>query len=387
MPPVITFEDELFDLAFHPTQHVLAAASVTGQVFVYKYSAAKNELVFELAEHTGGCRSCLFSGDGQAMYTGSSDQSIQCIDVEKQAVNATLSNAHSAAVNTMMLVDTGSASLLVSGDDDGTIKLWDVRQQSSVGEYKHHGDFISGLTSVEDKKLILASSGDGSISVTDWRADHAKAINLSEQLDDEPLCIQTMKDLSRVVVGTQEGTLGFYKWGEWGDICDRMVGHPGSIDAMVKINEDILCTGCSDGKIRVVRMHPNKILGVIGEHQDYPVSSIQLSGDGELLGSCSDDKRVKFWSTEVVQQLQDGQSGSKRKNKGGGALDEDDSGDEARHDAKKAATKQATNDDDDDDEDGEDGEDDDEEGEGKGDGGEANDFNYANAGQGEEDFF
>ena len=63
----------------------------------------------------------------------------------------------SAAVNTMMLVDTGSASLLVSGDDDGTIKLWDVRQQSSVGEYKHHGDFISGLTSVEDKKLILAS--------------------------------------------------------------------------------------------------------------------------------------------------------------------------------------------------------------------------------------
>jgi len=32
--------------------------------------------------------------DHAAMYTGSSDQSIQCIDVEKQAVNATLSNAH-----------------------------------------------------------------------------------------------------------------------------------------------------------------------------------------------------------------------------------------------------------------------------------------------------
>lgn len=36
---------------------------------------------------------------------------------------------------------------------------------------------------------------------------------LSEQLDDEPLGIMLMKDLKRVVVSTQEGTLGFYKWG------------------------------------------------------------------------------------------------------------------------------------------------------------------------------
>ena len=48
----------------------------------------------------------------------------------------------------------------------------------------------------------------------------------------------------------------------------------------------------------VVGLYPNKLLGVIGDHDDFPVERLRISGDGKLLGSCSHDCLVKFWSLE-----------------------------------------------------------------------------------------
>lgn len=50
--------------------------------------------------------------------------------------------------------------------------------------------------------------------------------------------------------------------GDWGDISDRFPGHPESVDALVRCDDDIVFTGSSDGLIRVVQILPNKLLGV-----------------------------------------------------------------------------------------------------------------------------
>ena len=117
------------------------------------------------------------------------------------------------------------------------------------------------------------------------------------------------------------------QWGSWSDISDRMVGHPQSVDAMCKVSEDVLVTGSSDGLLRyaltfarcklgahchlahllaprVVHVHPNKILGMLGEHEGFPVERIRMSGDGLFLGSCSHDKTIKFWSTAIIPKVQ-----------------------------------------------------------------------------------
>ena len=53
-----------------------------------------------------------------------------------------------------------------------------------------------------------------------------------------------------MVCGTGEGVLNIFNWGEWGNISDRYPGHPMSVDCMVAINDDIVCTGSMDGVIR-----------------------------------------------------------------------------------------------------------------------------------------
>ncbi len=55
--------------------------------------------------------------------------------------------------------------------------------------------------------------------------------------------------------GTGDGVLNIFNWGEWGNISDRFPGHPMSVDCMVQITEDIICTGSIDGIIRLVSLY------------------------------------------------------------------------------------------------------------------------------------
>ena len=53
-----------------------------------------------------------------------------------------------------------------------------------------------------------------------------------------------------MVCGCGMGELNIFTWGEWGNISDRFPGHPMSVDCMVPITDDIVCTGSCDGLIR-----------------------------------------------------------------------------------------------------------------------------------------
>ncbi len=70
---------------------------------------------------------------------------------------------------------------------------------------------------------------------------------------------------NKVVCGTQEGVLDIFNWGEWGDLSDRFVGHPQSVDAVVALTEDIICTGSSDGLIRCVWLRSKMGRGMDGK--------------------------------------------------------------------------------------------------------------------------
>lgn len=48
-------------------------------------------------------------------------------------------------------------------------------------------------------------------------------------------------------------------------------------------------------RARIVQVHPNELLEVVGEHE-FPVEELALSPDGVLLASCSHDDSVKFWN-------------------------------------------------------------------------------------------
>lgn len=114
--------------------------------------------------------------------------------------------------------------------------------------------------------------------------------------------VAVCKHGKKVVCGSQSGVLALWSWGYWNDCSDRFPGHPESVDALVKFDEDTIITGSSDGLLRVLNILPNKLIGVLGAHaEDMPVERLALSQDRAVLASMSHDSCVKLWDLSVLQ--------------------------------------------------------------------------------------
>jgi len=100
---------------------------------------------------------------------------------------------------------------------------------------------------------------------------------------------------TKLVIGTQLGILSiFNRSAGYGDCVDRVPGHPHSIDALAALTDDVVATGSSDGLIRLVQILPSKLLGVIGDHGEFPVERIKINQNKTWLGSVSHDEVVKL---------------------------------------------------------------------------------------------
>jgi hypothetical protein len=136
--------------------------------------------------------------------------------------------------------------------------------------------------------------------------------------------VVVVKHGKKVVCGSQGGVLSLFSWGYWNDCSDRFPGHPESIDAIVKFDEDTVITGSSDGVLRVLSVLPNKLLGVVGEHADMPLERLALSGDHRVLASTSHDNAVKLWDLSCLHD----DSGDEEEEPEAGEAEEQEEGEE-----------------------------------------------------------
>lgn len=299
-PKDILFDDIVIDVAFHPSKDVIASAHICGEVNVHSYSTtSENQNLMTLDHHKKSCRCLCFSEDGNQMFTASKDKSLCCIDMNTGTESWSKKKAHECPIYSLLL--TGE-NFIATGDDDGRIKVWDTRTRACTMELKECEEFISDMTIDKNHKLLLATSGEGTLTVFNIR--QKKLLLQSELFDSEMLSLAIVKNGTKVVCGTGEGVLNIFNWNEFNNISDRFPGHPMSIDCIVPITEDIICTGSLDGAVRAVHILPNRFLGVLGRHGDLAVENLSVCRDKRLLASCSHDQTIKFWNLDLLDDIE-----------------------------------------------------------------------------------
>lgn len=159
-PPNITTEDFVVDLCFHPDQDILAIGTVSGDVLIYKYTNEQNTLLYTHEVHTKAIRDIEFSIDGKDIFSASRDKSIMITDFETGKLKRFWDNAHDEPIYTLSVLDE---NLIASGDDDGTVRLWDMRVKGNepIFSLKEVEDYISCITTNNQKRMLLCTSGDG----------------------------------------------------------------------------------------------------------------------------------------------------------------------------------------------------------------------------------
>lgn len=391
-------EDEIIDQDEDADDTILSTiyvAKQTAAILSASKSASSAASPSKKATQGPSCRDVLFSGatnstsaespamkqpadpaigGGEFLYTVCNGGSLRCLDSElacsllednsddvasSPAILWSIENAHNVGINKLYQLPYNSpcGPILATGDDAGTVRLWDTRMcasqkanngnpfdnlmkppQGCVQQWKINHDYITDFTSNHDGSSLLATCADGKLSVFDMRyvkqKGGSKSIVLpdidpnwdptqnqpqqshqqkkkkqntwethgytqSENQEDELLSCTFIKKSSKLVCGTQEGILSLFSKDIWCDVSDRYPGHPQSIDAILKIDEDTVLTGSSDGLVRAVQLLPNSLLGVLGGHDGFPVEALGWSAGRKMLGSVSHDEYIRLWVSLV----------------------------------------------------------------------------------------
>jgi len=135
-----------------------------------------------------------------------------------------------------------------------------------VISFSEHEGTITGMAYSSEHNMLLTSANDGTLGVFDLRKPVLYA--MSDNFNEDQTAVCLMKDGRKVITSSAEGVINIFSWDWFGDCNDRIVGHPNSIQCMIKFDEDTVITGGEDGLIRAVSVLPNRILAILGDPLD-----------------------------------------------------------------------------------------------------------------------
>jgi Prp8 binding protein len=158
-------ENEIYSSKFSPTGEILATGGLDKSIFLWNvYGECENFAV--LKGHTGAIMEVQFSTDGSLLFSASTDKTVFGWDIET-GVRVKRFRGHTSFVNSCCPSRRGD-QMVVSGSDDGMIKLWDIRQKSVSQTFSN----IYQVTAVcfNDSGDQIASGGiDNDIKIWDLR--------------------------------------------------------------------------------------------------------------------------------------------------------------------------------------------------------------------------
>ncbi|KAG8471153.1 hypothetical protein KFE25_009574 [Diacronema lutheri] len=334
----VQMKSNIFGLDFHPSAEVVAIGMITGAVHIFDHGSGTSlRRVLRVKAHKGSCRAARFSPSGAELYTGGTDAALNALDAKTGKMGWQRAKAHPSPINALIpLRERG----VVTGDDDGRLKVWDVRTDAAVMEFHEQEDYISDMWYAQEKHdALLVTSGDGTFAWFDLRKQALGA--LSDNLEDELLSVALVKHGRKVVCGSQGGVLNAFSYGKFGDVSDRHPGHPGSIDSIAVVDEETVVTGSSDGYLRMVSVQPWRLVQVVGDHGGLPVEVVRANAQRTLLASCAHDCTLRLW--DLTRRRPDAESDGPAVGDGGGALlgaggsddDDADSDDESEERGKR----------------------------------------------------
>jgi WD repeat-containing protein 55 len=127
-------------------------------------------------------------------------------------------------------------TLLISGDDDGMVKVWDLRSSECIFDAHDQSEAITGLLFDEEHTNIIASALDGTIAIHDIRQGFDSPHKLyakSDSVDEELHGLESMKHGKFLICASSEQSVLIYRRDNIQTYIDRIVEQPGSVESIV----------------------------------------------------------------------------------------------------------------------------------------------------------
>lgn len=190
--------------------------------------------------------------------------------------------------------------ILASGDENGTIKIWNLNTGEEVCSLYGHSksSWVCAITFSPDGQMLVSGSNDKTVKLWDWRTgqqirnfsghtDHIKTVAISSN--------------GQIVSGSNDKTIKVWDL-RTGQEIKTLFGHSNSITSVAFSPEgEIMASGSYDRTIKIWNwVTGEKICQLV---DSAGVKSIAISPDGHLV-SGNHNCEIKLWNLHTAQLTQ-----------------------------------------------------------------------------------
>ena len=236
-------------------------------------------------------RPALFLPDGRRVVTCSVNEwtrewSVKVRNLENGEQEGT-SMKHEGGIYNVSVTRDGTK--IISGDEGGKIRVWDVESHKLVIEWTHPDGCFRIAISPDDRLIAVAADAVAIYTMEGIQVGHS--IEVDEEVwsmafspDGKKLACSSNDDICVYDVDTRTLILGPLK------------GHRDWVDDLIWSRDGSrLFSGSTDKTIRCWNSDTGEQIGHPWTGHTHFIESLSLSPDGSILASASWDKTVRFW--------------------------------------------------------------------------------------------
>ena len=151
-------------VAFSPDGQLLAVASGIG---VWLYDVATLRELVLLTGHTGRAEAVAFSPDGTTLVSGANDGMLKLWDVETGANIATLGGDNRTWQQSVQSVAFSPDGTTLAAGSYGEVNLWDVATKTNIATLEGHKKWVSSMAFSPDGTTLASGLNDDKVELWD----------------------------------------------------------------------------------------------------------------------------------------------------------------------------------------------------------------------------
>jgi WD40 repeat protein len=205
---------------------------------------------------------------------------------------------HEASVETVAF--SPDCTLIASGSSDMTVRIWDVRTGSAVGEpLCGHNWSVRSVSFSPDGTQIASGSSDKTICMWDSRTGAMVGQPLQGHTD-QVASVVFSPDGTLIVSGSHDMTVRIWDTRTGAAVGQPLQGHTSFVTSVAFSSDGTrISSGSYDKTVRIWNAKTGAAVGQPFQGHTWCVTSVAFSPDGTLIASGSYDKTVHIWDTRT----------------------------------------------------------------------------------------